>query len=278
MGVIPCGDRACEGDSMIPRIIHYCWFGGNDYPDVVKACIWSWRQFCPDYQIVEWNEDNFNLHDCPYSEEAYLAKKWAFVSDYARVRILYEYGGIYMDTDVEVLKDLTPLLENKAFLGFEAGCGVNSGLIAGSEAGLPFYRELLDLYRNTCFNLEEGSNLTSCVEYTTDLLEKHGLEKNNRMQIVEGIRIYPMEFFCPMDHMTGNIALTGNTYTYHKYSGSWAPERFRVRNQITWECNRKYGTALGKPIGGMKYLAYLARTEGVRALGKKLLRRLRKNA
>lgn len=156
---------------MIPKIIHYCWFGRNPLPESALKCIASWRKFFPDYEIVEWNEDNFDVNAIPYTAQAYAAKKYAFVSDYARLKILYDHGGLYFDTDVEVIKPFDDILAGGAFMGCELtaaqGCAVNPGLGLGVSAGSGLYNVLLDKYASLSFILEDGSlNLTTIVSYS----------------------------------------------------------------------------------------------------------------
>ena len=255
---------------MIPKVIHYCWFGGKPLPPVVKQCMDSWRKYCPDYQIKEWNESNFDVFSCPYTAQAYEAKMWAFVSDYARIKILYEQGGIYMDTDVELLKNIDPLLINKAFMGFEAQLGVNSGLIAGSEPKFRIIGELVEEYQNYQFTHQNGSyNLTSCVEYQTVLLQKYGLLKENRIQLVEGLVIYPIEYFSPFNHFTGALNIKEETYSIHRYEGSWAPETSRYGNKLKWKYMNKYGVFFGKIFRMFPYVLYILSHDGIRGLLKK---------
>ena len=223
---------------MIPKIIHYCWFGRNPLPPLALKCIASWKKFCPDYEIKEWNEDNFDVNIIPYTREAYRAKKYAFVSDYARFWILYRYGGLYFDTDVEVIKPLEDIIARGPFMGCEneigiaeartlavvpgLGLGVNPGLGLGVNPGLGLYKEMIDLYENLHFIDSEGNvNLKTVVSYTTELLCKYGLKNVNEIQECAGIYIYPKEWFCPMDYNTGKIYLTANTRAIHHYSASW---------------------------------------------------------
>ena len=141
---------------MIPKIIHYCWFGGKPLPKLAKKCIASWKKFCPDYEIKEWNESNFDLNSCTYVKEAYDSKKYAFVSDYARFWILHRYGGVYFDTDVELLKSIDDILADGAFMGVEnfvaeqnkAKISINPGLGIAAEPGMLIYQEILDFYHN----------------------------------------------------------------------------------------------------------------------------------
>ena len=220
---------------MIPHIIHYCWFGGNPLPESAKKCIASWKKFLPDYEIKQWDESNYDVYKIPYTKEAYEAKKYAFVSDYARFDILYKYGGIYFDTDVEVLRSLDDIVIKGPFMGREAGSWMSAyghpnglavapGLALGVEASHPLYKEFLDVYRNLHFRLDDGRiNTKTICWYITEILLKHGLSDNNNItENVAGIFIYPSEVFCPMDHTKGNyVKITENTRTIHLYDATW---------------------------------------------------------
>lgn len=211
---------------MIPKVIHYCWFGRNPLPDSALKCIESWKKFLPDYQIIQWNEDNFDVRIIPYTSEAYDAKKYAFVSDYARFRVLHDHGGIYFDTDVEVVAPLDSVLEKGPYMGMErtlAGeVGVNPGLGFAAEAGMPLLEELLKMYAGLKFRNDDGSlNQTTIVKHTTDLLLRHGYRQQDRRQECGGFDIYPVEWFCPLDYRTGRLLRTDNTRTIHHYSSTW---------------------------------------------------------
>ena len=214
---------------MIPKTIHYCWFGRNPLPDSAVKCINSWRKFFPDYQILEWNEDNFDVECIPYTAEAYQAKKYAFVSDYARFWILYHHGGIYFDTDVEVIKSMDDIIEKGAFMGIEVDAGsdnthplVAPGLGIAVESGHSFYKKLLDYYANIHFLNEDGSlNQMTIVRHTSQLLVAEGMKAQNQLQVVAGIWIYPKDFFNPLDDLTGRLRITPNTRTIHWYSRTW---------------------------------------------------------
>lgn len=222
---------------MIPKVIHYCWFGHNTLPKSALKCIDSWKKYFPDYEIKEWNEDNFDVDIIPYTKEAYKAKKFAFVSDYARFWILYNHGGIYFDTDVKVIKQFDDIVSRGAFMGREAGAylknickyqgeglGVNPGLGLGVNPGHPIYKELLDLYDSLSFTNKDGSlNTKTIVSYTSEILVKHGLgDDNNHLQNIEGIWIYPASVFCPMDHTRGcKLTITPQTVSIHLYDSSW---------------------------------------------------------
>lgn len=217
---------------MIPKIIHYCWFGKNPLPEDTKHYINTWRQYCPDYEIIEWNESNFDINSNQYTKEAYENKKWAFVTDYVRLFVLYNYGGIYMDTDVEVLKPLDSFLNQKGFSGFERKEAVPTGIMA-SEANHPFIKQLLDLYINKHFIDSDGKqDLTTNVELITNISLKLGLIPNNQLQIIEDFAFYPTSFFCPKNSRTFELLITPETYTIHHFDGSWNPKRRGLRYKI----------------------------------------------
>lgn len=228
---------------MIPKVIHYCWFGHNPLPKSACKCIASWRKYLPDYEIKEWNEDNFDVNVIPYTKEAYEAKKYAFVSDYARFWILYHHGGLYFDTDVQVIRPMDEIIARGPFMGREAGAyikdicdadvthlcgetglGVAPGLGLGVVPGFGLYKELLDVYANLKFRNDDGIlNTKTIVSYTTEVLLRHGLNgKNDEPQEVGGIWIYPPDVFCPMDHTQANkLNITNCTVSIHLYDCSW---------------------------------------------------------
>lgn len=217
----------------IPKIIHYCWFGHNPLPESAFKCINSWKKYFPNYEIKEWNEDNFDVNSIPYTREAYEAKKYAFVSDYARFKILFEHGGLYFDTDVEVIKPMDDIISAGPFMGFEidpqgvnlkahGGLGVNPGLGLGVNPGLGLYGELLKFYAEQHFLNPDGTlNQTTIVRYTTDILTRHGLQSKVGIQTVAGINIYPAEYFNPLDSLTGRLNITPETRSIHWYTMSW---------------------------------------------------------
>lgn len=217
-------------DKKIPMIIHYCWFGGKQLSKLAQRCLRSWRCFFPDYEIKEWNELNFDIHICPYVEEAYKMKKWAFVSDYARFWILYHYGGIYFDIDVEVIQSMENVLRNGAFMACEAGheylsnlgLGINPGLGLGANSGLDLYREILNMYeKNHFYDVNGGMDERTVVDYTTAIMREHGFQGNGKIEKIYDITIYPPEYFCPMNYLTGKVTITENTFSIHYYSASW---------------------------------------------------------
>ena len=218
---------------MIPKIIHYCWFGRNPLPKSAKKCIASWKKYLPYYEIKEWNEDNFNVNIIPYTKDAYDAKKYAFVSDFARFWILYHYGGVYFDTDVEVIRSLDEIIEKGAFMGVEAGASIisddgNKTLAVAPGLGLgvcsyhPVYKEILDYY-NTLPFLDSNNKISgTVVTHITRVLQHYGLPNYINEPIdIKGIIIYPSDYFCPMDSTTGIISITNNTYSIHHYDCSW---------------------------------------------------------
>lgn len=212
----------------IPKIIHYCWFGKNPLPELAQKCIASWKKFFPDYEIKEWNEENYDVKKIPYTAQAYEARKFAFVSDYARFDILYTYGGIYFDTDVEVIKPFDEILKRGAFAGVEragdAG-SLNAGLGLASPAASPVYKEILDSYKESSFLRKDDSmDLTTVVERVSNIFKKHGLKDVNEPQKVAGVTVYPVEYFCPKNYTTGELKITDKTVSIHWYDASWVDE------------------------------------------------------
>lgn len=220
---------------MIPKVIHYCWFGHNPLPEFAQKCIASWRKFLPDYEIKEWNEDNFDVNMVPYTAEAYKCKKYAFVSDFARFWILYNYGGIYFDTDVEVIRSIDDIIANGAFMGVETPVKkkndiltVAPGLGIGAEPNMDFYQQLLSYYTELHFVDKNGNLLqTTVVQHTTSLLQKAGLKPINEIQKVSGIWIYPAEYFNPINITTKHIHIRKNSRTIHHYTATWVDDRKR---------------------------------------------------
>ncbi len=209
---------------MIPKVIHYCWFGGKNLPDSAKKCIQSWRIYFPDYKIRRWDECSFDVNIVPYTSEAYRRGKYAFVSDYARFWILYNYGGIYFDTDVEVVRSFDEIIDKGPFMGREAGTNgkVAPGLGLGIEPKHPLFLELLELYSSLHFISETGvNNQKTIVDYTTEILTNKGLISDDITQTISGITMYPSEYLCPMDSTTGIIRMTSNTVSIHHYDCSW---------------------------------------------------------
>lgn len=234
---------------MIPKVIHYCWFGGNPLPELTMRCIESWKKYCPDYVIKEWNESNFKIDCCDYVKEAYEAKKWAFVSDYARFWILFHEGGLYFDTDVELIGNIDDLVSRGPFMGFEVDMAdsvpgtVAPGLGLAAEKRNYLYGAILEYYNDIHFRNADGSlNQTTIVKHTTQILQHHGLTNREGIQCVKGIYIYPKEYFCPMDYFTGDTKITNNTRSIHHYQMSWKQKEEIMYHNI----ERKLGRLIGQ--------------------------------
>lgn len=217
---------------MIPKVIHYCWFGSKEIPELESSCIESWTRLLSEYKKYFWNESNLNLTQCKYVEQAYQAKKYAFVSDYCRILALYEFGGIYLDTDVEVLKPFDELLNNNTVLGFENRSMVGTAMIA-MEPHSSIAREMLDYYEKTPFYDEYGNeNMTTNVTLLNNILQKRGLiPENNLQDLGNGIIIYPREFFFPKKISETEYRITDSSYCVHKMRGSWLTERQKRRGE-----------------------------------------------
>ena len=242
----------------IPKIIHYCWFGRNPKPPLAEKCIKSWKKYCPDYEILEWNEDNFDVSSAPaYVKQAYEARRWAFVTDFVRLKALTEMGGVYMDTDVEVVKSLDPYLKHQAFAGFEWIDRVQTGLLA-CEPGFPLFLDFLAHYDTASFLKEDGSvDITTNVEVLTNLCMARGMVCNDQFQTVEGLSLYPREVFCPVDFDTEKLKRTRKTVTIHWFSGSWHTEEEleamrQEKLQQLREKRSNFRYALGNKLFGEK--------------------------
>lgn len=219
---------------MIPKVIHYCWFGNKPLPPLAVKCIQSWKKYLPDYEIKKWDESNFDINICAYVKEAYDEKKYAFVSDYARFWIIYNFGGIYFDTDVEVLKPMDNIIAKGPFMGCENAASmhlkiaVNPGLGFGGYKKMDFFKSILDKYQNMSFKNNNRKSPITIVEHTTDLLFKNGLKNTNQIQKVSDIYIYPNSYFAPLDYYTGKINIDTTTYTIHHFAGSWTSKKDKL--------------------------------------------------
>lgn len=212
---------------MIPKRIHYCWFGKGKMPELAVKCINSWKRILPDYELIRWDEETFDINSCDYVREAYEARKYAFVTDYVRLFALYNYGGIYMDTDVEVFQNLDRFLGNVAFSGFENESSIPTGIMA-AEKGYHCFGELLNDFRTKHFFLENGKyDYTTNVETITNYYRRKGLVPNNTKQVIDGFLVMPAITFCPApeDIIKKNMSLI---YTVHHKNGSWIPHELRV--------------------------------------------------
>lgn len=270
---------------MIPKKIHYCWFGKQDIPERDLKCIESWRKFFPDYEIIRWDETNFKVDICSYTKEAYDSKKWAFVSDFVRMYVLYEYGGLYFDTDVEVIKDFDQLITIGPFMGieqFSPKCMVNPGIGMAAYPKMTIFKEILDSYYQSHFIDENGlmSNYT-IVSRVSDILAEHGLKNKNEVQIVSGLYIYPKEFFCPLDYDTNQLNITNNSYTIHWYRASWFDERMNVRRNRCIKIRKLFNKNIADKICniylkvsiGYEYIS----TGKIKILIRKIINKIRSN-
>ncbi len=219
---------------MIPKVIHYCWFGRGEMPKLALVCIDSWKKYLPDYELKLWNEDNFDITCNPYVKEAYEARKFAFVTDYVRLYVLYEEGGIYMDTDVEILKSLGDLLYLPAFCGFESNkySNVQTGFMASAPKGI-WVKEQMDYYKNKHFINSDGTNdITTNAQTISDTMTGNGFKLNGEYQVYkDDMHCFPKDYFCPKTS-TGVIKLTENTYCIHHFSASWKDRSLLLRLKL----------------------------------------------
>lgn len=231
---------------MIPKIIHYIWFGGNAYSDKIKACMASWQKFLPEYEFKLWNEETFDINSCcDFVKQAYENKKWAFVSDYVRIWALNKYGGIYLDTDVEVCQSLDRFLDDRMVLGTD-GSGHLTAFMA-SEVQHPLWSQLLNQYHSMQFVLPDGTFNTKVNNaYIEVLLRNRGYKiENINQKIEEGIKIYSDEWFHAVDHMSGEYHITSNTYAIHWHTLTWCDRSTHINRFVRVKL-------LGKLIGGKR--------------------------
>ena len=232
---IPCAHPAKLPDENIPRIIHYVWFGNGPKSKVVEQSIESWSTFLPDYKIIEWNESVFDVKDtCQYVREAYEAKKWAFVSDYVRLKALYEQGGVYFDTDLEILRNIDPFLRNSGFFCTESHHTVSTAILAAKPHAI-WIKELLDEYESIHFMNEDGSMnvLPNTKRVQRYLEEKYGYHWSDKPQeLSPGLFIYPAEYFSPLNCFTGALTMTGNTYAIHHYDNTWKSKAEKIKKRV----------------------------------------------
>lgn len=225
----------------IPKIIHYCWFGRGEIPYEYQQYMNTWRRYCTDYEIWQWNEDNFDISANKYMRQAYEQGKWAFVSDYARIKIIYDYGGIYLDCDVELLKSLDDFLGESMFCGFEDRNHINLGLGFGAVKKHPYLKKLMDYYGRLEFvNLDGSFNMVPCTAYQTAVIKEFGIRDDNIFQRTNGITVYPTEVFSPIS-CWGMGTVSDGSYSVHHYHASWQPqESIRKVNHVYREyCRRK---------------------------------------
>lgn len=217
---------------MIPKVIHYCWFGHKPLPKLARKCIQSWSKYLPDWEIKEWNEANFDVNAIPFATEAYNAGKYAFVSDYARFAILAEHGGVYLDTDVELIKPWESLIAQAPFTGTEQTGLINPGLGFAMPSGSDFCRAMMNTYRSIHFINPDGShNLKTICDYSTEYFTARGYKSSDNQLTIDGITIFPPQVLSPKSQINGELNITEETYAIHHYAGSWLTpyERFKLR-------------------------------------------------
>ena len=226
---------------MIEKKIHYCWFGRGEKPKKAQKCIASWKKYCPDYEIIEWNEDNFDVGKYPYAVFCLENKKYAFLSDFVRLIVVYEQGGLYFDTDVELVRSPDGLLQYDAFYGFENDSFVATGLGFGAVKGHETVKKMIDLYLT--FEPDENGDypIVGCPRLNTEALLHFGLTQNGKEQTVGGAKILPKEYLNPYDDPTGRLNRTENTVSIHWYSKSWMSKKNIIRSQLTKPFHRLFG-------------------------------------
>lgn len=226
--------------SVIPKVIHYCWFGGKQIPEQNRRWMDSWKKYCPDYEIVEWNENNYDVSKNEYMYKAYQEKKWAFVSDYVELDVIYQYGGIYLDTDVEVIKNLDELLYQDAFFGIDGSRNISLGLGFGAVAGYLLIKKLMDEYDFRSFCLSDGSlNLIAAPTLQFSFFRKLGYVNNGEYQRIENFSVYPEKVLSGKSNYTGVIKPTKNTFMIHHYDGSWAADERKIQVRKMHELYRE---------------------------------------
>lgn len=223
-------ERFRKNETMvIPKIVHYCWFGGARMPDRLRQYVDGWKQMLPDYEFIEWNDKNYDVTKNSYMYSAYQNRKWSFVTDYVRVDAVYSNGGIYLDTDVELIRRPDELLYNDAYIGFERLSTVNTGAGFGAVKGFPILGELLDFYANREFiNNEDPNKMILCPVYETELLKKHGLTSNGSFQIVDDMCVYPVEYFNAKSLYSNRLRITDRTISVHHCTWTWAGEKSKL--------------------------------------------------
>ena len=214
---------------MIPKIIHYCWFGGKSLPSDVEECIQSWKKFCPDYAIKRWDESNFDINIHPFIKAAYDAKAWAFVSDYARLKVVYDNGGIYLDTDVELLKNLDFLRENKCYIGIQQNEYIcTTGLGFGATKHNPVVQKMLLKYDDLTF-CNENRLSVACPRLNNAVIYEYGEIIKDSITDLGDVVVYPPKYFDPYG---GKNLLCDDTCSIHHYSASWTSERNKFKRKI----------------------------------------------
>ena len=223
---------------MIPKIIHYCWFGRGEMPKLMKKCIKSWKKYCPDWKVIRWDEDSFDVNSTLWTKQAYEARKFAFVSDYVRLKALYEMGGVYLDTDVELVQPIDGFLEHHAFSGFESPDMVQTGII-GAEKGNAVIKSWLDYYEGRAYLVDGKPVMVPNVSHITENLKNRGLRMDDSLQVVDGMAIYPQTWFCPLSAVSIQRKITENTHVMHYFTSTWRTDKAkkdfaRVKRHQRW--------------------------------------------
>ncbi|MCH1948747.1 hypothetical protein MCJ35_05995 [Enterocloster sp. OA13] len=231
-----------DSASEIDKIIHYCWFGGTEIPGNLQKCIDSWKKYCPDYKIIRWDESNYDVAQNRYMKDAYDAQKWGFVPDFARLDIIYNHGGIYLDTDVELIKSLDVLRKNEMYCGFEDNHYVNLGLGFGAVKGHGLIKRMLDMYDDLIFDIRCG-NPTASPVYQTQVLSEEGIQINNTFQRMENVTVYPSEVLSPIGFRRIGSGVTRNTVSIHHYDASWVEDRLKNKENLKKNKDRYFQRA-----------------------------------
>lgn len=217
---------------MIPKVIHYCWFGDNSIPGDLKKCIESWKKFCPDYEIKKWDESNFDIHCHPFVESAYNAKAWAFVSDYVRLKVVYDNGGVYLDTDVELLKSIDFLLENQCYIGVQQGGHLcNTGLGFGAVKSSPVIKKMLEKYDELEFSIENKGKL-ACPNLNHSVLKELGYKYIDNVWRHPMVTVYPCTFFDPISPGDTQNLMGSETVSIHHYAASWTGKTNQIKRKL----------------------------------------------
>lgn len=234
----------------IPRTIHYIWFGYGEKSDLIKRCTKITSEKLSDWDVKEWTEDNYEISDCAYCDEAYQHKKYPFASDYARFDILYRYGGVYLDTDVELIKKIPEsFLKDEGFTGIESNNKIAPGLVFACKPGNPIVREIKEMYEKDHFILADGSmNTKTVVDRVTEIFSRHGFQMNGKEQIVDGFHIYPVEYFCAYDFVTGQFTITDKTVSIHHYTATWTDGKSQFKRGLQNVLRKRLGVTNYKKL------------------------------
>lgn len=244
---------------MIPKKLHYCWVGGSPISEKGKTCIESWKKFCQDWEIIRWDETNYDFTKIDYMHQAYEAKKWGFVPDYARLDIVASEGGVYLDTDVELVAPLDDLLDYSGYMGLSRDGYVNPGLGFGAEPGNPVIRSLAKFYEDASFVNPDGSlNLVASPHYATDSLFRFGFVESETLQVLDSFALLPWDYLDPLDAATGKMGMTENTVSVHHYFGSWLSERDKYQKELRRSLNAHHiPDSVAWPFSrGVAYIKY----------------------